>query len=52
MTSLPLVSVFKAVKNGDVWLLSILEGLMHQVMSEISGRLEWAYISMNARKEA
>ncbi|MBV7264535.1 IS4 family transposase [Photobacterium sp. WH77] len=54
ITSLPSVSVFKAAKNVDVWLLPILESLMHQARSEISGRLEWAmvYISMNARKAA
>ena len=50
--SLPSVSVYKAGKNVDVWLLPILEAYIHQAWSEIAARLEWAmlYISKNAEK--
>ena len=40
--SLPSVSVYKAGKNVDVWLLPILEAYIHQAWSEITARLEWA----------
>ena len=52
MQSMPSVSVFKAGKNVDVWLLPLLEAYIHQAWSEITARLEWAmlYISKNAKK--
>ncbi|PSU35479.1 IS4 family transposase [Photobacterium lutimaris] len=48
----PTVSLFKAAKNVDVWLLPILEAIIHQAWSEIMARLKWAiqYISKNAVK--
>jgi hypothetical protein len=50
--SMPSVSVYKAGKNVDVWLLPILEAYIHEAWSEITARLEWAmvYISKNAKK--
>lgn len=50
--SLPSVSVYKAAKNVDVWLLPILEVYLHQAWSEITNKLDWAlrYISKNALK--
>ena len=50
--SMPSVSVCKAGKNVDVWLLPLLEAYIHQAWSEITTRLEWAmsYISKNAKK--
>lgn len=52
MQSIPSVSVYKAGKNVDVWLLPILEAYIHNSWSEITVRLEWAmvYISNNAEK--
>ncbi len=49
---MPSVSLFKAAKNVDVWLLPIFECISHKAWSEISDRLEWAmsYISKNAQK--
>ncbi|MCO7068616.1 IS4 family transposase, partial [Vibrio paracholerae] len=51
---LPSVSLFKAAKNVDVWLLPIFECISHGAWSEISNKLEWAasYISRNAQKSA
>ena len=48
------VSFFKAAKNVDVWLLPILEALIHHAWSEIEHRLEWAerYILKNTVKAA
>lgn len=50
--SLPSVSLYKAAKNVDVWLLPILAAYLHQSWSEINEKLDWAlkYISRNARK--
>ncbi len=49
---MPSVSLFKAAKNVDVWLLPIFECISHKAWSEISNKLEWAtsYILKNARK--
>ncbi|WP_262021709.1 IS4 family transposase [Vibrio quintilis] len=46
------VSVYKAAKNVDVWLLPILTAYCHQALSEITNHLDWAirYISNNALK--
>lgn len=51
---MPSVSLFKAAKNVDVWLLPILECISHKVWSEIGNKLEWefSYISKNAQKPA
>jgi hypothetical protein len=51
---MPAVSLFKAAKNVDVWLLPIFECISHKAWSEIGNKLEWAssYISKNARKSA
>ncbi len=50
--SLPSVSLYKAAKNVEVWLLPVLEAYLHRAWSEIAGKLDWAhrYISMNALK--
>jgi hypothetical protein len=49
---MPSVSLFKAAKNVDVWLLPIFECISHGAWSEISNKIEWAtsYISRNAQK--
>ena len=49
---MPSVSLFKAAKNVDVWLLPILECISHKAWSEIREKLDWAicYISKNAGK--
>lgn len=49
---MPSVSLFKAAKNVDVWLLPILECINHCAWSEITEKLEWAssYILGNAIK--
>jgi len=49
---LPSVSLYKAAKNVDVWLLPILGAYLHQAWSEIDEKLDWAlrYIPRNARK--
>lgn len=49
---MPSVSLFKAAKNVDVWLLPILECISHKAWSEISDKLEWAmsYILKNTSK--
>ncbi|MBF4327914.1 IS4 family transposase, partial [Vibrio anguillarum] len=39
---MPSVSLFKAAKNVDVWLLPIFECISHRAWSEISNKLEWA----------
>ena len=46
------VSFLKAAKNVDVWLLPILEALVHHAWSEIEPRLAWAekYILKNTVK--
>lgn len=46
------VSFFRAAKNVDVWLLPILEALIHHAWSEIEPRLLWAkqYLLKNAAK--
>lgn len=48
----PAVSLFKAAKNVDVWLLPIFECLSHRAYSEIREKIEWAisYILTNAKK--
>ncbi|MBF4254022.1 IS4 family transposase, partial [Vibrio anguillarum] len=50
--SIPSVSLYKAAKNVDVWLLPVLEAYLHQAGSEITEKLDWAlrYISRNALK--
>lgn len=50
--SIPSVSLYKAAKNVDVWLLPVLEAYLHRAWSEIEERLDWAlrYISRNAPK--
>ena len=50
--SIPSVSLYKAAKNVDVWLLPVLEAYLHQAWSEITEKLDWAlrYISRNALK--
>jgi hypothetical protein len=49
---MPSVSVFKAAKNVDVWLLPIFECICHRAWSEITEKLDWAicYITRNAQK--
>lgn len=49
---MPSVSLFKAAKNVDVWLLPIFECISHKAWSEISDKLEWAmsYILKNTSK--
>jgi len=49
---MPSVSLFKAAKNVDVWLLPIFECICHQAWLEITERIDWAicYISRNAQK--
>jgi len=49
---MPSVSLFKAAKNVDVWLLPIFECISHKAWSEIGNKLEWAcsYIFKNAQK--
>ncbi len=51
---MPSVSLFKAAKNVDVWLLPIFECISHKAWSEIGNKLEWAssYIFKNAQKSA
>jgi hypothetical protein len=51
---MPSVSLFKAAKNMDVWLLPIFECISHRAWSEIGNKLEWAcsYIFKNAQKSA
>ncbi|MDE1240474.1 IS4 family transposase [Vibrio aestuarianus] len=51
---MPSVSLFKAAKNVDVWLLPIFECISHRAWSEIGNKLEWAcsYIFKNAQKSA
>lgn len=39
---MPTVSLFKAAKNVDVWLLPIFECISHKAWSEIGNKLEWA----------
>lgn len=48
----PCVSLFKAAKNVDVWLLPIFECICHQTWNELIEILDWAvrYISRNAQK--
>ena len=49
---MPSVSLFKAAKNVDVWLLPIFECISHKAWSEIRDKIDWAicYIMKNARK--
>jgi hypothetical protein len=49
---MPGVSLFKAAKNVDVWLLPIFECISHKAWSEIGEKLAWAtsYILKNASK--
>ncbi|MBD1559665.1 IS4 family transposase [Vibrio sp. S9_S30] len=51
---MPSISLFKAAKNVDVWLLPIFECISHKAWSEIVNKLEWAasYILKNAQKSA
>lgn len=46
------ISVYKAAKNVDVWLLPVLAAYAQQAWSEIEDHLDWAlrYISKNATK--
>ena len=39
---MPTVSLFKAAKNVDVWLLPIFECICHLAWSEIAEKLDWA----------
>ena len=49
---MPCVSLFKAAKNVDVWLLPIFECISHRAWTDITERIDWAicYISNNAQK--
>lgn len=49
---MPCVSLFKAAKNVDVWLLPILECICHCAWSELTEKIDWAicYITNNAKK--
>lgn len=49
---MPSVSLFKAAKNVDVWLLPIFECICHRAWSEITEKIDWAvcYITINAKK--
>ncbi|QDF68589.1 IS4 family transposase [Shewanella sp. SNU WT4] len=49
---MPSVSLFKAAKNVDVWLLPIFECISHTSWSEIIDKIDWAirYITKNAPK--
>jgi IS4 transposase len=49
---MPSVSLFKAAKNVDVWLLPIFEYICHRAWSEITEKIGWAvcYITRNAQK--
>lgn len=49
---MPSVSLFKAAKNVDVWLLPIFESISQNAWSEIAERIDWAirYITKNAQK--
>lgn len=38
---MPSVSLFKAAKNVDVWLLPIFECISHKAWLEIGDKLEW-----------
>ncbi|GGB78090.1 IS4 family transposase [Shewanella inventionis] len=52
MRIMPSVSLFKAAKNVDVWLLPIFECICHRAWSEITEKIDWAvsYITINAKK--
>lgn len=49
---MPSVSLFKAAKNVDVWLLPIFKCISHKAWSEIIDNIDWAirYIINNAKK--
>lgn len=47
MQNMPSISVYKAGKNVDVWLLPLLEAYIHQAWLEITARLEWAIAYFN-----
>lgn len=49
---MPSVSLFKAAKNVDVWLLPIFECISHNAWSEIRDKIDWAicYIIKNVQK--
>jgi hypothetical protein len=49
---MPSVSLFKAAKNVDVWLLPTFECICHRAWSEITEKIGWVvcYITRNAQK--